>query len=657
MSHSDSLSSGISTVPDSTAAAASAGKTEKAVRKPGLFITIFSIVLFCLGLLVLFAQLWALSVWAGLTMDEMVFHLTAPTTGTGGDIFRSLFLEVFLPAGIITAAAAAAAAILRKKHPAVYRRIIAGEIISSILMIVFSVMRFADRTKLSDYLQSQNSRSVFIESNYADPKTADIVFPKKKRNLIYIYLESMEMTYADQEDGGAFDENVIPELTELAQNNECFAGNSGRLNGGIVYPNCGYTMAGIFAQSSGVPLQTSLTRNNMDTQTSFFPELTTLGDILDDEGYQQTFLLGSDATFGGRRLFFQDHGDFDIRDYHWAIDTERIPSDYYVFWGYEDKKFFSYAKQTLKELASSDQPFNLTMLTVDTHFEDGYVCDLCDNRFGDNQYANVIACSSRQLYNFVSWVQKQDFYDNTTIILSGDHTTMDSDFCEDVPSDYQRKTYVCVINPAVQPEDPDLTREYSTMDLFPTTLASLGATFKGNRLGLGTNLFSAEKTLTESEGQDVMDTEMANKSEFLMDKAGVSLTDSMIDRIRHNLQPEVSRNDDGSVQIYLRGLNSDAGTVSLSCAPADSSADSSAGSTADDDVITDEMEAHNIEGTATDDAVTEFSSSFSVPSSFGNKMRFWFTIYYPDGEILTSDVYEVDLKDPENLTSLSSSSS
>lgn len=154
-----------------------------------------------------------------------------------------------------------------------------------------------------------------------------------------------------------------------------------------------------------------------------------------------------------------------------------------------------------------------------------------------------------------------------------------------------------------------------------------------------------------------MDTEMANKSEFLMDKAGVSLTDSMIDRIRHNLQPEVSRNDDGSVLIYLRGLNSDAGTVSLSCAPADSSADSSAGSTADDDVITDEMEAHNIEGTATDDAVTEFSSSFSVPSSFGNKMRFWFTIYYPDGEILTSDVYEVDLKDPENLTSLSSSSS
>ena len=45
------------------------------------------------------------------------------------------------------------------------------------------------------------------------------------------------------------------------------------------------------------------------------------------------------------------------------------------------------------ELAAGEQPFNLTLLTVDTHFEDGYKCRLCDDRFGDNQYANAIACS------------------------------------------------------------------------------------------------------------------------------------------------------------------------------------------------------------------------------------------------------------------------
>ena len=69
-------------------------------------------------------------------------------------------------------------------------------------------------------------------------------------------------------------------------------------------------------------------------------------------------------------------------------------------------------------LASQDQPFNLSLLTADTHFEDGYVCELCGTEYGDNQYANVLACSSNQVSEFVSWIQQQDFYDNTTIVIS-----------------------------------------------------------------------------------------------------------------------------------------------------------------------------------------------------------------------------------------------
>ena len=35
------------------------------------------------------------------------------------------------------------------------------------------------------------------------------------------------------------------------------------------------------------------------------------------------------------------------------------------------------------------------------------------------------------------------------------------------------------------------------MDLFPTTLGALGAQIEGERLGLGTNLFSNRETLSE----------------------------------------------------------------------------------------------------------------------------------------------------------------
>lgn len=124
-----------------------------------------------------------------------------------------------------------------------------------------------------------------------------------------------------------------------------------------------------------------------------------------------------------------------------------MPKGYFEWWGYRDSLLFEYAKEELQELASGDEPFNLTMLTVDTHFEDGFVCDLCGDEFGDNRYGNVIACSSRQVTEFVRWIQQQDFYENTTIVISGDHHSMDVDFCEDIDEDYVRRVYTAVINP------------------------------------------------------------------------------------------------------------------------------------------------------------------------------------------------------------------
>ena len=39
------------------------------------------------------------------------------------------------------------------------------------------------------------------------------------------------------------------------------------------------------------------------------------------------------------------------------------------------------------------------------------------------------------------------------------------------------------------------------MDLFPTTLSSMGVEIEGNKLGLGTDLFSNEETLMEKLGE------------------------------------------------------------------------------------------------------------------------------------------------------------
>lgn len=211
----------------------------------------------------------------------------------------------------------------------------------------------------------------------------------------------------------------------------------------------------------------------------------------------------------------KDHGNVQVEDYSYWKRKNKFPKNYWVNWGFEDEKLFTYAREELTALAKENKPFNLTLLTVDTHFPDGYVCRLCKNTYPDNQYANVFNCTSRQVSEFVRWIQAQDFYNNTSIVISGDHPTMDHDFCNDVPKSYQRKVYTCYLNAAAKVKEKK-ERVYTTFDDFPTTLSALGVEIPGERLGLGTNLFSGEETLTEKYGKKEEKKELEKRSDFMI---------------------------------------------------------------------------------------------------------------------------------------------
>ena len=133
------------------------------------------------------------------------------------------------------------------------------------------------------------------------------------------------------------------------------------------------------------------------------PGVTTITDILNNEGYYQTFMVGSEVTYGGRDKYYKTHNIDRIYDYNTADDDGIIEEEYRVWWGFEDSYLFEYAKQELPEIAAKEEPFAFTMLTVDTHFTDGYKCELCETEF-DNQYANVIKCSDNQLNDFINGI-------------------------------------------------------------------------------------------------------------------------------------------------------------------------------------------------------------------------------------------------------------
>lgn len=489
---------------------------------------------------------WMLKTWSNLSMEELVYHLKAPLSGTNSDMIISYLIQCVIITILIGIALTILFVRLRnKKKP--YYATMAGTILVSIIFMIFSARSAWSSLNISAYAANQDTYSTFIDDNYVDPAGVGVTFPETKRNLIYIYLESMEITYADIDNGGAFEKNVIPELTELSKENENFSGTEGGLNGGYAMTGSTWTMAAMFSQSTGIPLLIPIDRNAMSTQDKFMPGVTSIGDILEKEGYQQTLLVGSDGAFGGRDLFFEQHGNYNIQDYNYSIKNGEIPEGYHVWWGYEDSKLFDNAKNAVNKMASSGEPFNFTLLTVDTHFEDGYVCEECQNEFGDDQYSNVMACSSRQVKEFVDWIQQQPFYENTSIVISGDHPTMDSDYCNDIDDEYVRKVYTTYINSAVDSQNNNY-REYSTFDNFPTTLASLGAKIDGERLGLGTNLFSGMQTLTEKYGRDVENNELAKKS-----KTMEKLTED-IDTLSAEVVANPYNEDTGYLEVFVKDI-------------------------------------------------------------------------------------------------------
>ena len=233
----------------------------------------------------------------------------------------------------------------------------------------------------------------------------------------------------------------------------------------------------------GVPLTLSFKDKKYDQDSKFLSGGYAIGEVLEENGYVNEFICGSDADFGGTSNFYKQHGNYKIVDY-----------DY------------------ITELASGDKPFNVEITTIDTHTPDGYLCDLCDNKY-DNQYANVIECQSKQVNDFINWCKTQSWYENTTIVITGDHNSMSEKFFTNIDKNYIRTPYNCIINSVVEAKN-NKNRKFSTMDMYPTILAAMGAKIDGDRLGLGTNLFSDKQTLMEEIGFEALNKEVQKTSDF-----------------------------------------------------------------------------------------------------------------------------------------------
>lgn len=371
--------------------------------------------------------------------------------------------------------------------------------------MIFSASK---KVGLADWLVALPKATDIFETEYISPRDVSISFPEKKRNLVYIILESMETSFFSEQQGGSHPECILPGLYQLAQENINFSHNDA-VGGLTEITGVEWTAASVLAQASGLPMLTPLDCNDSGLMKKVYPGAVTIWELLRENGYYQVMVMGSTKEYSGMGKMMYQHGMDEVRDYTAGVEDGIVPPDYFKAWGFEDLYTFRYAKETITRLAQMDQPFSVSMMSIDTHAMDGDVCELCGDEYKE-QYDNVYACADRQVLEFISWLKEQPFYENTTVVICGDHLSMDGNYMDRnaIPIS-SRYIYDCILNSAAEPVNSK-SRICSVMDMMPTTLAALGCTIEGERLGLGTNLFSDKPTVPEEMGVAQLNQEFAN---------------------------------------------------------------------------------------------------------------------------------------------------
>ena len=213
------------------------------------------------------------------------------------------------------------------------------------------------------FVSNHTHKSDFIAENYVDPKTVNIEFENKK-NVVFIILESFESTLIDKQNGGSWDYNLLPELTEIVNDEDTTIFKNGDKFGIKMISGATYTTASVFANHSALPFKYLVSKklNEKDFASGAY----TLGDYLKDNGYHNELITSATASFGGIKEYFTNHGSYDILDIDNYKDygLEITGSDLGP-WGFNDNYLFKTAKKRLSELGKSEQPFNLTLLGID----------------------------------------------------------------------------------------------------------------------------------------------------------------------------------------------------------------------------------------------------------------------------------------------------
>ena len=313
-------------------------------------------------------------------------------------------------------------------------------------------------------------KSDYIKKAYVDESYNNIQALEKK-NLIVIYVESLEQNYK------SLSKNEI-----ISFDNQIY---SNSVDNFYMEKGTEWTVAAIVASQCGIPiLPIGLLKENDHLKLGkFLHKKKCLSDFLYKNNYENHFLLGHESKFGGLDIFLKSH-KYKIHDKsNMFNDLKKLSTSWEN--GYHDNEVLEYSKRIILELINDNKKFNMSILTVETHYP-GYTNAKCKKR-SSNNYQNAMNCTLDSLNSFLIFIEKFKILETTNIVIMGDHLIS-------APDKFIRKNFGnkrSIFNKFYSKNEFIINRDVMNhFDLYPSLIEFAGFEIKNSKMALGYSILN-----------------------------------------------------------------------------------------------------------------------------------------------------------------------
>ncbi len=367
------------------------------------------------------------------------------------------------------------------------------------LWILFLVISFIINPFTKNFLELQwffnkeFKNNIDFYSLYKIPKI-DQTLNKETKNIIFIYLESFEQTYLDNE--------LFPWLTNWLnklKNNSIYFENIKQAY------STNWTIWWMVWSQCWIPLimRWDIKVNENIDEYNFLSWAFCIWDFLKKYSYNLNYYWWASLDFAWKWNFYKTHWFNNIK---WSKEliNELDNKNYRNNWWLYDDTTFDKAYEQYKILSKKDENFWLFLITLDTHWWKWMLSESCiDRTYTSNKNKNILNllnnyyCTDYLLDNFIEKIKSSDNFKNTIIAITSDHlinNSIDSNknIVNTIKEENKERKMLFMIIDENQTKK-EIEKNWTTLDIWATVLSKMWFNIKNFWLWI--NLFSNWESL------------------------------------------------------------------------------------------------------------------------------------------------------------------